>query len=797
MADDEILYRAEVEDLTKEFFEKFDQNIDKLSNKASEGFSNVEGTIKGVGNTMAIVGGIVAGLTEELVKYSLEMSKKLLDFLEDSERVAEGVEGIGVSLKVVGENSGYSMLALKELTEQLDKIGLSTSDSRKELLKMIQSELDLKDSSALAQVAVDAAAIGNVTSLQALERIIQSITYQSPRMLKSLGMVVDFQSDIKKASENLGRELTDTEKKQVSLNSVLEQGRKIAGAYAESLTTAAGQRKLQADLIDKIREEAGNIFTQASYEQLKAANEMLQKLFDYLKDHRKDLSVLSDDFAAMVKSVLKVSETLLQLAGTVAKLNPLIKAVQELREELGMSSDVMDIFLDGLTAGTQVIAMAVGGFTKMFTMLEHIPELIDKFAKYRTSQLSLDEYKKYYTNLFKEIDDAGNKAFLSVSQPLIEEKTNLDNVTEATNNAAEAAENLAKINSEKLAKAVDDANTQLKKLKDSQEEAASDRAIKAQRDEIEQELQLQWAREDQERRYTETIKEILQNAEDQKTELVKQAADNRLEIEVDYRRRLQELLDDYNREASELARKRDAVGMLALARKYKSDLEKEKKSYSERKEEAEKSYRESMEALDKSTQKQLEKAEQARQKELVEYQRNLDRQAELKRLHDQWEQEDRDRQLQKALQDLANGFVSMDGMTKEGLDSLLTRWGNYFTNLNEIIAAGVANANSLYSQLDMGGNVTFSDPYGGGAPFDSNSRSMNKGQSGLVSDLLTPGNIGNVDNAFKIGQTPYVTPSRVGYERRDINVKVDGNALTPHIQRVLVKSLEEIERNRG
>lgn len=789
--DDEVVFQARFEDFTKQFFDSFDKNIDKIAQKTEQGFSNVNQKVSEVGPTLAIIGGAVAGLTQKLVEYALHLTDGFIDFLTASEKVAERVESLGVSLRIVGENTGVSSQALSEYEQGMKDVGLTTIESRQALLKMIQSELDLKDSAKLAQIALDASATGNTTVMSAQERLIQAITYASPRMLKGLGLVVDFQSGFKRAQLELGRALSDTEKKQISLNLVLEAGTKIQGAYTASLSTATGQENEKQHAIESLQEALGKVGTAASYESLKATNEVLTELLNYVTEHKDDIKELGDSFAIVTRVVISITKELLSLWKVLADAGPIgvsIKSLQHWREQLGLSSEPLAILRDVLEGINEIFITGAVGVTIYSTALEKLVGTVSAITKNKLGIISDKEMRDTFAAL-PNIKDEVRKTLESLLAPLNTDK-------EALDNTAKAAENLAENLSEKLAAAVQEASAQLQKLKESQELAASERAIKVQRTQIEEELKLQWDREDQERTSAERVQQILTNAEDARVNLAQQASDNRLQIEIDYRKRLTQMLEDFNYQSSELARKRDAVGLLQLARQYNRDLGKEKKAQEERRQAANDSYQKSIAELDKSLQKQLANAEEARTKELESYQRNLDRQKELKDLHNQWEEEDRQRQLERTLAEMVKGFSSIDGMTQEGLQRLVDQWSSYFGALPNIVASNMALAAQAYSDYASAigtASVNVGTPNVGGWS-DVGAGGRNKGQSGLVSQLLTPEGIGN---AATIGQTPTVRPSSMNYDKRDINVHVDGTALDPYIQRQVVKTLEEIERNRG
>jgi hypothetical protein len=132
---------------------------------------------------------------------------------------------------------------------------------------------------------------------------------------------------------------------------------------------------------------------------------------------------------------------------------------------------------------------------------------------------------------------------------------------------------------------------------------------------------------------------------------------------------------------------------------------------------------------------------------------------------------------------MAKGFVAMDGMTAAGLRKIYDQWGAYFQHLGTMITG--------WSQWIAAG-VTFSGL--SNPALNPKLPTVTKGQAGIVSQMLVPEAL---KMAPSIGQTPYTTPSSTNYEKRDIKITVDGNALSPYIQRVVVNTLMEIERNRG
>jgi hypothetical protein len=272
-----------------------------------------------------------------------------------------------------------------------------------------------------------------------------------------------------------------------------------------------------------------------------------------------------------------------------------------------------------------------------------------------------------------------------------------DGVEEWDAAAADAAEEAAK-----LAASIEEVEKAFEELKKDLAEKAEIRALKEMRQEIERALQESFRREDIERNFQEKILQIqidagdrsLANFEDWQEARTLAALNNSkklIKIEEQYRDRLREIERDFELDASELARKRDAVGLLALERKKDRDLEKleeyrekEKASlqsgYAEQLAELKAQYDAFEDELIISTQEQFDRAEEARIKEYEAMARSLDRQRQIRELHAQWQEEDDATALDKRLTAMGEHFATLEGMTATHLAALLEQYDAYNTS---------------------------------------------------------------------------------------------------------------------
>ena len=237
---EDLVFGASIEDKTKEFFDTFNKNVEDLGKKTEKGFDNVSSSIQGSSKEAGIMAGVVAAVTGKVTDLALEMIDSFAEVARQAMEVRVQLEAMSTSMEVVGNNAGFSNTELSGFVEGIKGAGFTTMEATQALTKLIQGELNVADASKLATVASDAAAVANIDQAAALRTITQAIEYQSPRMLRSMGILVDFKAATEQYAATLGKEaknLSDAEKKQAALNAVLREGEAIQGAAEKRMKT--------------------------------------------------------------------------------------------------------------------------------------------------------------------------------------------------------------------------------------------------------------------------------------------------------------------------------------------------------------------------------------------------------------------------------------------------------------------------------------------------------------------------------------------------------------------------------
>jgi hypothetical protein len=168
--------------------------------------------------------------------------------IQSTARVAMRNEVLALSLYTVGRNAGYTRDELDVLVDGIKSLGITTSQSRLSLTRMIQSQLDLSKATDLARTAQDLAVIAAENSSETYGNLMQAATSLQPRLLKQYGIV----STLDQILGDLSNSTDITAKRQRFLDFVLAEGAKVAGVYEESMTSVG--KKITS--IPRLLEEA-------------------------------------------------------------------------------------------------------------------------------------------------------------------------------------------------------------------------------------------------------------------------------------------------------------------------------------------------------------------------------------------------------------------------------------------------------------------------------------------------------------------------------------------------------------
>ncbi|MFN3323414.1 MAG: hypothetical protein ACK5AZ_07960 [Bryobacteraceae bacterium] len=192
-------------------------------------------------------------LTEAITK----AAGAIKEYTVGAAQYAARTETLGVVMDQLAKVNNLSTGAVRAQAEEVKKLGITTQEAMGTINKMIFAQLDLKKSTDLARLAQNAAVIAGINSSEALAGIIHGIVTRQPEVLRTYGIIVDFEKAYQKAARERGRELAAVEKQEIALQEVLKQGTKITGAYEASMLTAGKQLTSLKRYTDEAKQSIG------------------------------------------------------------------------------------------------------------------------------------------------------------------------------------------------------------------------------------------------------------------------------------------------------------------------------------------------------------------------------------------------------------------------------------------------------------------------------------------------------------------------------------------------------------
>jgi hypothetical protein len=192
--------------------------------------------------------------------------EKVWEFNKEILLIGARYETLGVVIDVVGRNAGKTAAEMIEYQHALEKTGISATGARESLARMAGAQLDMGKASDLARVAQNAAVIANTNSTEAFERLIAGITMGQSRVLRTLGIYVQFDEAQQKFAKSIGKTyegLTRLERIQANFNGVLESGVAISGTYEAAMKTAGKQIQSTVRYMENAKEKASLAFQPA------------------------------------------------------------------------------------------------------------------------------------------------------------------------------------------------------------------------------------------------------------------------------------------------------------------------------------------------------------------------------------------------------------------------------------------------------------------------------------------------------------------------------------------------------
>jgi len=247
-------------------------SVKDVENKLKSFGSETENVSKKVDESSLSFGRMASSMAAGVVAASaiegalLKLKSITIDYAVEATQLAARYETLGVSMRIIGNNSGYTSEQMDKFAKGLEKTGISMTEARQQMTRMAQAGIDLANSSKLARIAQDSAVVGNINSSEAFARMIHGIQTGQTEILRGIGINVSMERSYKKLADQLhvsSSSLSQSQKMQAISNAVMEEGEKIAGTYEAAMGTAAKQINSLSRYHENLKLVIGSTFTES------------------------------------------------------------------------------------------------------------------------------------------------------------------------------------------------------------------------------------------------------------------------------------------------------------------------------------------------------------------------------------------------------------------------------------------------------------------------------------------------------------------------------------------------------
>lgn len=487
---------------------------------------------------------------------------------------AARVQVLGTVMENVGRVAGVSSDYLYQQQDAIKFLGITTESAREMLIRFMQSELDLADAAKIARVAQDLAVISGQNSSEAAETLTQAIVSQQPQLLKQFNIVQNLDDIYGNYAKTLGKsaqDLTEVDKKQAFLNTILDRGEKVAGTYEVAMGKVGKQMTSMPRLVDEARLAFGEAL-------LPVMGLVIESASDLLKAYQ----ALSPETKRFITYAVALSSAFAVVAGSfmifIGLLPGLITLLASVSVALGVTVAGLGFVTAGVIALIAVVAYLIAHWKELegvqYQLSVSMLKLHYWFAELRADADDMIRLRgaiaeaESELNKWAESQVPAAKKVDKVTEAIRKAKEGVEEMTEAMKKAAEkmksAFESFAKTVVSKFSDQID-------KIRDLRKEMA------ALTEETEESLNRS------KEQYRQDLVEKARSSKEKIDQIDKEISDTAKAMNKGWRGRISELEEEKRKEKEIIERVRLEVGnvnaeiskdeLTNLQEKHKKELE--------------------------------------------------------------------------------------------------------------------------------------------------------------------------------------------------------------------------------
>jgi len=228
---------------------RYVHGLDEMQRRTTDTAQTSGGAMSGLGVALmtglgAAIGVVTAQLIPKLVSGLQQIGSTIVDIGGRAIMTAARVEEMGVVVKYLGEQAGYSEKQLDAFVAQIKEAGIRTDVAQGTVAQFAQYQLDLAKATDLVAVAQGVAIKANEDSSESMQVLIDAVVTQNTMMLRRRGIIVNMGKAMEDHAKLLGKEadeLDDAERAHAALNATLAAGQPLIGLYGAAMETAGKQ----------------------------------------------------------------------------------------------------------------------------------------------------------------------------------------------------------------------------------------------------------------------------------------------------------------------------------------------------------------------------------------------------------------------------------------------------------------------------------------------------------------------------------------------------------------------------
>lgn len=290
---------------------------------------NVNKTLRQTDSAMDVVKRTVLSLVG--VFSFAKIASEVKNLVVESTSLAGKYTTLGIVMESIGRNVGVGADQMHAYSGVLRSTGISMGVARQSLIEMADADINLAKATDLAKVAQNSAIIAQMGSSEAMEKLIQGLETGSVKVLRHMGIQVDFAAAEKLLAARLGKtteELTQKEVMQARVNAVMADAEVKTGLYDVAMQTASKRLStLTTRHLPDFKTELGKAFEPAQIILIDTATEAIKHLSDFVQDpnFRASVSGIASGFAELVKGLGSLAQTL--SLPSIVSLSPILTAL--------------------------------------------------------------------------------------------------------------------------------------------------------------------------------------------------------------------------------------------------------------------------------------------------------------------------------------------------------------------------------------------------------------------------------------------------------------------------------------